>query len=211
MSLVSLERPADGPPEATLVLLHGRGADEHDLLGLFDLLDPARRLRGITVGGPLRDPDGGRHWYRIGAVGFPDPATFHATYDALAGFLDEELELDWSRTIVGGFSQGTVMSYALGLGEGRPVPAGILAYAGFLPTVEGWQPDLDARRGLPVLIAHGVQDPVIDVQFARDAAQRLRAAGLDVTAHEYAGGHTIDPRGLGDLHAWLGRWGGVAR
>src|SRR5215204_6567032 len=88
------------------------------------------------------------------------------------------------RTVIGGFSQGAVMSYALGLGEGRPVPAGILAMSGFIPAVDDWRPALEERRGLPVAITHGSHDPVIDVEFGRDGRDRLTAAGLDVTYRE---------------------------
>lgn len=201
MSLAWLERPAAAEDAPALVLLHGRGADEHDLFGLFDVLDPDRRWRGITVGGPLALPPGGKHWYVVPRVGFPEPDTFRASYDALAALLDDELALDWSRTVVGGFSQGTVMSYALGLGAGRPAPAGILALSGFIPTVEGWE--AQPRRGLPVLIAHGTQDPVISVDFARDAQRRLPELGAVVEVHEFAGGHNLDPRGLPTIQRWL--------
>jgi phospholipase/carboxylesterase len=202
VSLVHRIREVEAP-QGDLVLLHGRGADEHDLFGLFDVLDPDRRLRGITVGGPLRLPPGGKHWYVVPRVGFPDHDTFHASYAALGELLDGELALDWSRTVVGGFSQGTVMSYALGLGAGRPVPAGIMALSGFVPTVDGWTADLAARRDLPVTIAHGSADPVISVDFARAARAELEAAGLRVTYRESPVGHTIDPRGIPELQGWL--------
>lgn len=196
-------RAADGDPAGTLVLLHGRGADEHDLYGLFDVLDPERRLTGVTVGGPLALPPGGRHWYVVPRVGFPDPETFGATFAELTALLDDELAVDWSRTVVGGFSQGSVMSYALGLGAGRPTPAGILAMSGFIPTTSAWTPDLAARAGLPVLIAHGSHDPVISVEFGRSAADRLREAGADVTVRESAVAHHIDPRTIPDVQEWL--------
>jgi phospholipase/carboxylesterase len=196
-------RVREGAGDGTLVLLHGRGADEHDLFGLFDVLDPKQRLTGITVGGPLRLPPGGKHWYVVPRVGFPEPQTFAATYAALHALLDDELGLDWSKTVVGGFSQGTVMSYALGLGAGRPRPAGILAQSGFIPTVDGWEADLQSRRGMPVLITHGSLDPVISVDFAREARDTLTAAGIDVTYRETPMAHTIDPRVLPDVQRWL--------
>ncbi|HEX8084321.1 MAG TPA: phospholipase [Solirubrobacteraceae bacterium] len=197
-------RPPAGEPEGALVLTHGRGADEHDLFPLLDLLDPDRRLLGVTPGGPLHLPPGGRHWYSVQRVGYPDPASFAEGFGALTAFLDS-LGLDWSRTILGGFSQGTVMSYAVGLGEGRPLPAGIIALSGFIPTVDGWRLRDEIPKGLPVVIGHGAADPVISVEFARDARQRLEAAGADVTYEESPVGHHIDPRFLGTLPAWVDR------
>ena len=199
-------RPAAGTPEGALILLHGRGADEHDLHGLLDVFDPQRRLVGLTPGGPLSLPPGGRHWYVVPRVGFPEPSTFAATYADLTRLLDEQLaehSVGWDRTVLGGFSQGAVMSYAVGLGEDRPLPAGILAMSGFIPTVDGWQVRGDGLQDFPVAIAHGSMDPVISVDFARDAKQRLEAAGADVVYRESPMAHTIDPRVIPDLQAWV--------
>ena len=144
------ERPADGAPEGLLVLHHGRGADERDLLPLADVLDPERRLHVVTPRAPLTLSGWpGYHWYVVPRVGYPDPETFHAAYRQLAEFHDELWErtgVPAERTVLGGFSMGSVMSYSLGLGGDRPAPAGILAFAGFVPVVDGWEPDLE-RRG----------------------------------------------------------------
>jgi phospholipase/carboxylesterase len=202
----SLYRPAAGEPEGALVLLHGRGADERDLFPLLDILDPERRLLGATARGPLSLPPGGAHWYVVRRVGYPDPETFHSTYPQVAGWLDElldEHDIPHERTVLGGFSQGSVMSYALGLGAGRPRPAGIMALSGFLPQVEGFELDLDKAAGLPVAIGHGTYDPVISVEFGRDARDRLSEAGARVTYRESPMPHTIDPQFLRELPEWL--------
>src|SRR5918998_3698284 len=164
------ERPAAGEPEGLLVLHHGRGSDEEDLLGLADVFDRERRLHVVTPRAPLSLPGWpGYHWYVVPRVGYPDPETFHAAYDALAEFHDEQWRrtgIEPGRTVLGGFSMGAVMSYALGLGPDRSPPAGILAFSGFVPVVDGWEPELAGRRGLRAFVAHGRRDPIMSVDFA---------------------------------------------
>jgi phospholipase/carboxylesterase len=198
-------RPASGDPEGALVLLHGRGVNMHDLLPLADALDPERRLVVVAPQAPLELSPGGFHWYIVPRVGFPDPDTFRATYELLARWLDgvpDALGVGLSRTVLGGFSQGAVMSYALGLGEGRPRPAALIALSGFIPTVEGWklQDDLD---GYPVAIGHGTHDPVMSIEFARTARAELERRGAAVLYRESPMAHSIDPAFLRDLQPWL--------
>lgn len=198
MILTTLERPAAGEPQGSLVLLHGRGADEHDLHPLLDALDPERRLLGLTPRGPLALPPGGAHWYRLAGIPTPDPETFWPSFEALSELLD-----GLPRPLVlGGFSQGTVMSWALGLGRGPAKrPAAILALSGFMPRVDGLELDLAGLDGYPVAIAHGSLDPVIPVDFSREARDALAAAGADVLYREAPLPHTIDPRVLPELRA----------
>jgi phospholipase/carboxylesterase len=206
-ALTYQERPAAGDAAGLLVLHHGRGADEHDLLGLADALDPDRRLHVVTPRAPLVI-GGGYHWYVVPRVGYPDPDTFHAAYAKLAALHDElwkHTGIAPEDTVFGGFSMGSVMSYAMGLGGDRPKPAGILAFSGFVPTVDGWQPDLGSRPDLPVFIAHGRRDPIMDVEFARRARVLLEAGGLPVEYHESDAGHHIDPGHLKAATQWLAR------
>lgn len=203
---MSVFREPASTPAGALVLTHGRGADADDLEPLLDILDPDRRLLGILPRGPLILPPGGRHWYIVRQVGFPDPGTFLPTFEELADHLDSilaEREIPWEQTTVGGFSQGAVMSYALALGAGRPRPAAILAFSGFIPSVEGFDLALADRAGLPVSISHGSLDPVISANFGRDARDRLTAAGLAVRYREDPGGHTISPGALAQARAVL--------
>ena len=207
MSLTYRERPASAEPAGLLVLHHGRGADEHDLLGLADVLDPDRRLHVVTPRAPLTLPGApGAHWYTVPRVGYPDPETFHRAYRRLAEFHDELWErtgIAPDRTVFGCFSMGSVMSYAMGLAGERPIPGGLLIFAGFIPTVEGWQPDLASRPELPVFITHGRRDPIMDVAFARRAHRLLNAAGLPVELHESDAGHHIDPDHIHAAARWL--------
>ncbi len=204
------ERPAAGEAEGLLVLHHGRGADEFDLIGLADVLDPQRRLHIVTPGGPLRLAGSpGRHWYVVPRVGYPDPDTFAAAYEQLALFHDElwaRTGIGPQRTVFGGFSMGSVMSYAMGLPRERPRVAGLLIFAGFIPTVPVWAPDLPAvsQAGTRVFIAHGRRDPVMDVRFAREAHMLLDEGDVVNEYHETDVGHQIDPTVLRPAISWLG-------
>jgi phospholipase/carboxylesterase len=206
-ALVHRERPAAGDPAGLLVLHHGRGADEHDLLGLADVLDPQRRLHAVTPRAPLTVPGWpGHHWYVVPRVGYPDPDTFRRAYVTLARFHDDMWQrtgIAPDRTVLGGFSMGSVMSYALGLSGDRPAPAGILAFSGFVPTVPGWEPDVAGRPATRAFIAHGRNDPIIDVGFARRARDLLEAGGLEAAYHESDAGHHIDPAHVPAAVRWL--------
>lgn len=206
-NLIFEERPAATRASGLLVLHHGRGTSEQDLIPLADVLDPQQRLHVVAPRGPLKLPGiPGYHWYTVPSVGHPDPGTFRAAYEALAEFHDELWErtgLGPERTALGGFSMGTVMSYALGLGPDRPAPVGILAFSGFIPTVEGWAPDLDGRTDTRVFIAHGRNDPVIRVEFARQARELLERAGFDVDFRESDAAHNIDAADIPRATNWL--------
>jgi phospholipase/carboxylesterase len=203
VSIRALVREPAGEPEGALVLLHGRGADEHDLVPLLELLDPQRRLLAFTPRGPLALPPGGAHWYIVPRVGYPHSETFHESYRLLGEWL-EGLPVGLERTVLGGFSQGAVMSLALGLGAGRPKPAAVIAFSGFLPIVEGWE--LETEGPLPpVAIGHGSDDPIIPAAYGRRARQQLEAAGAEVTYRESPLPHAIDPGFARELAPWVER------
>ena len=189
------------------MLHHGRGADENDLLGLADVLDPERRLHVVSPRAPLTLAGWpGYHWYIVPRVGYPDRDSFTVAFEALAELHDELWQrtgLGAKQTVLGGFSMGSVMSYSLGLGAGRPAPAGILAFSGFVPVVEGWEPDLEGRQGVRAFIAHGRADPIMGVDFARRARALLEGGGLEVDYHETDAAHVIDPAVVPDGVGWL--------
>ena len=204
--LVHRRRPADGDPGGVLVLLHGRGVDENDLFPLLDLLDPEHRLEGFTPRAPLQPPGHtGNHWYVVERIGSPDRETFLSTCTLLDRWLQavaDETGVPPERTVLGGFSQGGVMSYAMGLGAGRPRLAALLALSCFVPSVEGWPSDFTDRADLPVYHAHGVNDPIIGIEFGRATAELLQGK-VALTYREHPGGHTIDPRAFDELREFV--------
>jgi phospholipase/carboxylesterase len=206
VSLTARVRPATtAEPDGALVLFHGRGADEHDLFPLLDALDPDRRLVGATPRGPLSLPPGGAHWYVLGGIGTPERKTFMSSFAAASEWVDTflaEQGLEHDRLALGGFSQGGVMAYALGLGAGRPRPAGIIAMSSFIPTVDGFELDLSPPLP-PVAIGHGTLDPVIEVEWGRRARAVLEDAGADVLYRETPMFHQIDPDFIRDVSEWL--------
>lgn len=205
--LVTVERAAAGDPEGLLVLHHGRGTDERDLIGLADALDSERRLRVVSARGPLQVPGWpGYHWYVVPKVGYPDRASFDAARAALAELHDglwEQSGLGPERTVLAGFSMGAVMSHTMGWSAERPPVAGVLAFSGFVPSVAGWRPSLEDRTATRAFLAHGTGDPVIEVGFGRAARDLLLAGGIDVTYRESDVVHTIDPTVLPVAAEWL--------
>ena len=205
VSLVARTRLAAAEPEGALVLFHGRGADEDDLFPLLDALDPQRRLVGATPRGPLSLPPGGAHWYVLGGVGTPEARTFHASYAAASEWLDgfvSEHGLGFDKVVLGGFSQGGAMTYSLGLGAGRPRPAGLIALSSFIPMVDGFELDLSPPLP-PVAIGHGTLDNVIGVEWGRRARALLEEAGAAVLYRETPMFHQIDPDFVREIADWL--------
>lgn len=201
------DRPRDGAP--LFVLLHGRGADEHDLL-------PLRRELGddAIVVCPRAPFDAapwgygpGFAWYRYLGEDRPEAASFSHSADLLAGFLRELPDLLPVRPgalLVGGFSQGGTT--ALGTALAREVAAdGIIVLSGFLPA----HPEVDPERarGMELFWGHGTHDPAIPHQLGERGRAVLRAAGAKLQAHDYPMGHALHPGELADLRAWAARVG----
>jgi len=159
----------------------------------------------VTPRAPLSLPPGGWHWYVLGELGQPPPDTFLPSYRKASSFLDAlatETGIPRERTVLGGFSQGAMMAYALGLGADRPRPAGIIALSGFVPAVEGFELDLE-RPLPPIAIGHGAYDPVIGVEWGRRARELFEGAGVDVLNRESPLPHAVDPAFLQALQPWL--------
>lgn len=203
-----LERPAaTGKPVGAIVLLHGRGADEHDLFPLLETLDPHAQLHGVCVGAPFAMPgEPGRHWYRLSGIPTPHAPTFLASLTAIRTFLadlERRINVPTAHTIVGGFSQGCVMATAATLFDGGRRPAALLALSGFFPRVGDLGIERDLVRDLPVVVGHGTADDVIDARFGHDLAHKLADAGARVAWEPSQMSHSIDPSMLVGLRPWI--------
>lgn len=183
----------------TVIMLHGRGADEEDLIGLAEHYDP--RLLVLSVRAPYPFSFGGGYtWYDVGTVGTPDPAMFRLSYDRLSHFLDDAIHgypVDPSQVHLLGFSMGSVMAFALSLT--RPeLLRGVIAISGYVP--EGTHLSLRWRDigNVAFFIGHGTEDPVIPIEFARRAKRLFDDSAASVTYREYAMGHQISEDSIRD-------------
>jgi len=192
-------------PHPALLLLHGRGADERDLLPLGQELDP--RLFTIAARAPFRFPWGGFAWYDLApeGVGFPDPESLQTSLDLLRRFLTEIVgayPIDPGRLSIGGFSMGAVMAGTLALLEPNRLAAAIIL-SGYLALHNDLPFHPAEARGLSIFQAHGTLDQVIPVGFARETRAYLESTPVDLTYREYAMGHEIGGAEFVDLQGWV--------
>jgi len=187
-----------------LVMIHGRGADEEDLLGLAPMLDP--RLILLSVRAPLPFEGGGYTWYTLaGPIGQPERTSFLSSFQALDRFLRDVVSgypVDPSRVFLFGFSMGAVMSLTLALTQ----PAafrGIVAHSGYIPEGAPVDYQRDLSAGPPLFVAHGSDDQVIPVAMARRARMHLEGVQAHLTYREYPMGHQISDESLADILAWM--------
>ena len=197
--------PSASPP--LLVLLHGIGADEEDLLPLAPLLDP--RFLVISARAPHPEPPGHR-WYAIDWRASPpraDPAEIVASRELLGRFVEEavaEHRADPSRVFLLGFSQGAIMALALLLA--RPdLVRGVVAHSGRLARLAGSDATAAALSGAAVLLLHGEEDPVVPAAEGRKAYQVLASLlGARASWVAFPGlGHAISEQSLGEAARWL--------
>lgn len=207
LSLVHATQPArvGSGPHPGLLLLHGRGTNEHDLLPLAGELDP--RLFTVSARGPVRFPYGGYAWYDLDprGVGFPGADSLGHTLDLLDRFIDEILAtypIQSERLYVAGFSMGSAMSATLALLFPDRI-AGAMVLSGYVPTEAGLPYRLEQAAGHPFFEAHGTFDQVIPIEWGHRSREYLAGTGVDLTYREYPIGHEISQRELQDVSAWL--------
>ncbi|HSU14616.1 alpha/beta hydrolase [Longimicrobium sp.] len=195
----------DGAP--LVVLMHGRGADRFDLMGLAPALAPDAVVvcpeapwPGMPWGyGP------GWAWYRFLGRNVPDPESFDGSQAQLAEFLAEipaALPVRTGPLVLGGFSQGGVMSMAYALRNPGAVPL-VMNFSGFLAQHPSVRVTPEAVAGTRFFWGHGTMDPQIPFDLAIEGRALLRGAGADLTERDYRIGHGISPDEARDARAWL--------
>lgn len=204
-TLTGPERPAaSGEADSLVILLHGYGADGHDLIGLADPLGPhLPNTRFMAPNAPQRCLNNpmGYQWFPIPRLDGTPEAEARAAAAESCRLLDEwfdavaEAGTPPERTAVVGFSQGTMMALQVGLRR-REAFAGIVGFSGRLLDANRLAGEIVAKP--PVLLVHGDQDPMVPVESLKEAADALVRAGVETYAHVSKGvAHAIAPDGLG--------------
>ncbi|WP_067970847.1 alpha/beta hydrolase [Nocardiopsis trehalosi] len=193
--------PAADPGTPALLLLHGTGADEHDLLGLGRALAPGAAL--LSPRGRVSE-HGANRWFRRLREGVFDVDDVVARARELAVWVEAQVAergLDPARLVAVGFSNGANIAAAtLLLHPGLLSGAVLLAAAAPL---QGREPDPVDLAGTPVFIGAGTADPMTPIDQARLLARQLTERGADVRLREHPGGHGAPPDVLADARSWL--------
>ncbi|WP_459868827.1 alpha/beta hydrolase [Halomonas shantousis] len=208
-----IEPASRQPADASVILLHGLGADGHD----FEPLIPAMELPDslavrfvlphaprlpVTVNGGMLMPA----WYDILEMNLGrrvDEAQLKASADRVHGLIDAEIArgIDSRRIIVAGFSQGGAVAYQAALTYPKPL-GGLIAMSTYFPTADSIEPH-DANRELPIEVYHGTQDPVVPEALGRQGAERAREMGYSVNYHTYPMQHTLSIEQVREISRWL--------
>jgi phospholipase/carboxylesterase len=194
-------------PAPLLLLLHGVGSNEQDLIGLAPALDP--RFFVVSARAPVTLGHGSYGWYHVqftpnGHIIDADEA--ERSLGLLVDFVGElagSYNIDRQRVYLMGFSQGCIMSVAAALTAPR-LFAGIVGMSGrLLPGILEKAAPEDDLHGLPVMIVHGTQDQVLPIEFGRAIREALQKLPVDLTHREYPIGHSVSPQSLADIADWL--------
>ena len=200
-------------PDASVIWLHGLGADGHDFEPIIPelRLPESLRLRFVFPHAPVRPVtlNGGmamRAWYDIYSLDRDGPVDEAGINDSTAILetlitREEDRGIDSERIVVAGFSQGGVIAINTVLKSQRKL-AGLIALSTWMALRSAADGDI-FDTSLPVFMAHGQFDPVIPLQFGKTSAERLVAAGFEVAWYDYPMAHGVCPQEIADLSNWL--------
>lgn len=201
---------------ASVIWLHGLGADGHDFEPIVPELNlpanaairfifPHAPSLPVTINGGYVMPA----WYDILAMDIDrkvDVKQLEASAQAVAKLIDREVEkgIPSERILLAGFSQGGAVAYQTALSYPKPL-AGLLAMSTYFATAETIQLN-SANQNLPIAIFHGLQDPVVPESLGQKAQQRLQALGYAPEYFTYAMEHSVNAAELKDLAKFIQNW-----
>lgn len=210
LSLVHLVREPTRPvggPAPLLLLLHGVGSNEQDLMGLAPSLDP--RFFIVSARAPIKLGPQSFGWYHVQFTGtghIIDPEEAEHSRQLLLKFVDELADaypIDSHRVFLMGFSQGCIMSVAAALTAPQKF-AGIVGMSGrLLPDILTKAALAEQLKDLPILIVHGTFDSVLQIDYGRAIRDALQKLPVDLTYREYPMAHHVSEESLTDVTAWL--------
>lgn len=215
MPLEIIEKQTGPDPQRTILVMHGLGADGNDFLpfaqelnlravGAVRFVFPHAPIRPVTINGGYRM----RAWYDILGTETQrreDEAGLRESIQLVEELLVREKERGTSanRIVLAGFSQGCAMALLTGLRHAERL-AGIVGMSGYLPLRDKTEAERSAaNRHVPIFMAHGTQDPMIDIARARASRDTLAALGHPLTWREYPMAHSVCAQEVSDINAWL--------
>ena len=187
----------------TILALHGRGSNERDLIGLAPYLPNA--LLWISPRGTFSLGPDSYEWFQINQIGKPDPARLQNALQTIDTFIDEIIEsypVDKNKLYLLGFSQGSIVSLSYALTKPAKV-TGVIAQSGYIPHESGLQIDEVHLRGKPFILTHGIQYPLLPVDWARRSRDTLQKLEVNLEYHEFDMGHQISEESLASINTWF--------
>ena len=187
----------------TILALHGRGSNEHDLIGLATYLP--KGFLWISPRGTFSLGTDAYEWFQITQVGKPDPIRLANALKTVDHFIEEIIDahpVDERKLYLLGFSQGSIVSMSYALTKPQRV-AGVIAQSGYIPHESGLQIDETSVKNKPFILTHGVQDPMLPVDWARRSRDTLQKLEADVEYHEFNIGHNVTAESLDVISKWL--------
>jgi phospholipase/carboxylesterase len=187
----------------TILALHGRGSNEHDLIGLAPYLP--KDFLWISPRGTFPLAPGAFEWFQITQIGKPDPTRLQNALQTIGAFIDEIVEsypVDKNKFYLLGFSQGSIVSMSYVLTKPQLV-TGVVAQSGYIPHESGLQIDEANIKGKPFILTHGLQDDLLPVDWARRTRDTLQRLQVDLEYHEFNMGHQVSEEALAVINTWL--------
>jgi phospholipase/carboxylesterase len=187
----------------TVLVLHGRGSNEHDLIGLASHL--SEDLLWISPRAPLTLGPNSFEWYRVRIIGRPDPQQVTSALETIDHFIEEILAaypIDPQKLFLLGFSQGSLLSMCYTLTHPARI-AGVIAQSGYIPNHLDLEFNETELKNKPFILTHGEQDTMIPIEWGRASRNRLHTLDVDLTYHEFQMGHTVSMDSLEVISEWL--------